>query len=87
MKQTFIVLCGQIVGSGALFETVYSFDGQMFGDRAAAIAHGFTLRRSDDFNIGALERGKLVSFGWMEDDSPMDPDELDYLAKSAGLAR
>ena len=60
----YIVLCGQVVGSGP-FVTVYNFDGQRFDNREDAIQHGFTLDRSDDFNIGVLRNGKLVSLDWM----------------------
>lgn len=86
MKREFIVLCGSVVGATAAgFDTVYGFDGQRFPDRAAAVAHGFTLGRSDDFNIGVIEDGRLVSLDWM--DRPVDtvPDVLAPIAAQVGL--
>jgi hypothetical protein len=55
------------------FEVVYNWDRRRFLDRKDAIAHGFTLDRSDDFNIGVLQDGKLISLDWMDkrvDDKP-----------------
>lgn len=85
MTETFIVLCGQIVGGNGPFETVYSFDGERFEDRKKAIDHGFTKGRSDDFNIGVLRDGRLVSLDWM--DAPVDTDRavLDAIELQIGL--
>ena len=83
-KQQFIVLCGQIVGHKH-FETVYGFDGRRFDDRAAAIGHGFTLHRSDDFNIGVVADGQLVSLDWMEQPVDTDPKLLANIAKQIGI--
>jgi hypothetical protein len=63
-KMEYIVLCANVVGSGP-FETAYSFDGRRFTDRDDAIKHGFTLGRSDDFNIGVLRDGELLTVDWM----------------------
>ncbi len=52
----FIVLCGQVVGSGP-FEVVYDFDDRRFDDRKAAIAHGLEIRGSDD---AILKEQRLV---------------------------
>jgi hypothetical protein len=72
-KAEYVVLCGQIVGSQEHgFECVYDFDGERFADREKAIKHGFKVRGSDDFNIGVIEDGKLVSLDWM--DKPVDTD-------------
>src|SRR4051812_2177711 len=71
-KKEFIVLCGQIVGSGP-FETEYSWNGSRFADRKAAIAEGFKVRRSDDFNIGVVRGRKLLSLDWMEKSVEHDP--------------
>lgn len=63
----YIVICQQIVGGDRQpFVTEYSHDGRRFPSRDAAISHGFTLGRSDDFNIGVLDAGQLVSFDWMD---------------------
>jgi len=72
----YIVLMGQIVGgNGRPFEVLYGYDGRRFKDRKKAIAHGLEKRESDDFNIGVLKRGKLVSLDWM--DKPLDTDADD----------
>ncbi len=81
----YIVLCAQIVGSDR-FETVYAFDGKSFPTREQAIAHGFTKDRSDDFNIGVLEFGKLVSLDWMQEPIGEDPDVIAQIADQVGLA-
>lgn len=83
-KTEYITLAGNIVGSGP-FTTEYSFDGERFPDRQSAIKHGFTLGRSDDFNIGVLRDGKLVSLDWMEKPVDTDPEVLADVARSAGL--
>lgn len=87
MKQ-YIVLCGQIVGGGGRpFETVYGFDGERFGDRSMAITHGLRERGSDDFNIGVLEGGKLISLDWMNKPGDTDPNLLAHIAEQIGLRR
>jgi hypothetical protein len=73
MMDQYIVLCGQVVGGADRPVTIeYGFDGEMFADRREAITHGFDIRGSDDFNIGVLRGGKLVSLDWMDD--PVDTD-------------
>lgn len=83
-KMQYIVLAASVVGSGP-FTTEYSFDGQKFNDRQSAISHGLTIGRSDDFNIGVLRDGKLISLDWMDRTVDADPAELEIIAKSAGL--
>ncbi|EPY5167835.1 hypothetical protein ACXDR4_003179 [Klebsiella pneumoniae] len=60
----------------------YTSDCAKFDKRDMAIKHGFKLRESDDFNIGVIEGGKLISFDWM--DKPVGESE-DTLAKIAEL--
>lgn len=81
---SYIVLCGSVVGSGP-FTTEYSFDGRKFSDRKSAIKHGLALGRSDDFNIGVLENGKLVSLDWMDKPVDTEADVLADVARSACL--
>jgi len=83
----YIVLCGQIVGgNGAPFETVYGFDGERFGDRKKAIRHGLKARGSDDFNIGVIENGKLVSLDWMDECGETNPAILEPIAEQICLS-
>jgi hypothetical protein len=65
MADKYIVICAQVVGSGP-FHTEYASDGKKFAERADAISHGFTLGRSDDFNIGVLRNDALISLDWMD---------------------
>jgi hypothetical protein len=74
-KMQYIVLCGQVVGSGP-FNVEYGFDGKRFDDRDTAIRHGFKAGRSDDFNIGVLRDDKLVSLDWMDQTVDADPSTL-----------
>lgn len=83
-KMQFIVLCGQVVGSDP-FTVEYGFDGERFDHRDAAIRHGFKKGRSDDFNIGVLRDGKLVSLDWMENTVDADPSTLAHVSESACL--
>lgn len=85
VKTEFIVLCGQIVGNGP-FNTEYSFDGERFAGRQEAVIHGFNSGRSDDFNIGCVESGKLVSLLWMDRTINTDPAEIEQIAKQVGLS-
>jgi hypothetical protein len=82
MNREFVVLCGQIVGSQENgFETIYGFDGERFTDRRKAISHGLKIRGSDDFNIGVLHDGKLVSLDWMDKVVDADPNILNPIMK------
>ena len=66
-----------IVSRAWMNETGFGFnhytDGERFAERADAIRHGFTLNESDDFNVGTVENGRLVAYGWMRED--FDDDE------------
>lgn len=83
-KQEYIVICGQIVGSGP-WETEYSWSGERFADREAAVANGFRARGSDDFNIGVVRGRKLIRLDWMEKPLETDPAELDMIADQISL--
>jgi hypothetical protein len=78
-KTEYIVLCGQVVGSGP-FTVEYGFDGERFGDRADAIRHGYKIRGSDDFNIGTLKDGKLTKFGFMHKNQKVSENKLCEIA-------
>jgi hypothetical protein len=77
MKTEYIVLCGQVVTSHGLgFQIEYWSDDFRFKSRKEAIKHGFKIRESDDFNIGVIEDGRLVSLDWMEQPVDTDPELL-----------
>jgi hypothetical protein len=79
----YIVLCAQVVGSGP-FQVIYNYDGRRFTDRARAISHGFEIRGSDDFNVGVLKDGRLVSVDWMEQVVDSKPEVLRKIADQIG---
>lgn len=77
INRTYNVICQSVVGNtNAGFSTVYAMDERRFDYRQDAIDHGFTLGRSDDFNIGVWHDGKLVSLDWMGEPVDTDPDLL-----------
>lgn len=82
----YIVLCGQVVGgNGQPFEIVYGFDGERFAERKKAIRHGLKVRGSDDFNIGVIRDGKLISLDWMHKVVDDGPDILEPIAEQIDL--
>jgi hypothetical protein len=84
-KVNYIVLCGQIVGSGP-YRFEYWTDYARFTFIKDAIKHGFDLRGSDDFNIGVIEEGRLVRIDWMDTNIvEQDPDELALMHAQLGL--
>lgn len=84
---TYSVICQSIVGGGDDgFSIAYAIDGKRFESRKAAIDHGFTFDRSDDFNIGVWDSGKLVSLDWMEKPVDTDPDLLSKIVSHGVVA-
>lgn len=85
--RAYIAICAQVIGGrDRPFEIVHGWDGERFANWQDAVRHGFKIRGSDDFNLGIIERGRLVEFRWM--DQPMhesDRDELPTIAKQLGL--
>ncbi|HGO5766838.1 TPA: antitoxin [Klebsiella pneumoniae] len=63
----------------------YTSDCVKFDKRDKAIRHGFKLRESDDFNIGVIEAGKLISFDWMDKPVGESEDTLAQIAEIIGL--
>ena len=86
MGKQYIVLCCQIITVPTVgFESVYGFDGERFDARKKAISHGFKIRGSDDFNIGVIEDGRLVSLDWMNEPVDTESEILDAIAEQVGL--
>ncbi|MFJ1765025.1 hypothetical protein ACIOD2_32190 [Amycolatopsis sp. NPDC088138] len=65
-----VAIAGQVVGTPADWKMSYSWDGELCGTRAAAIAHGMNWVGSDDFNVAHVEHGVLTWFGWMDEVHP-----------------
>ncbi|MGK3497605.1 antitoxin [Citrobacter youngae] len=63
----------------------YTSDCVEFNARDKAIKHGFKMQGSDDFNIGVIEDGKLISFDWMGKSVGESEDTLAQIAELIGL--
>jgi len=86
VAETFIVLTRQIVGtslSDLRCETYW--DGEFHPKRQAAKKAGWKERGSDDFNIGVVRDGRLVSVDWMDEPLGESADELADIEEEIGL--
>lgn len=63
----------------------YSSSLQMHDKRDQAIKEGFKLRDSDDFNIGVIEGGVLISLDWMNKVIESDQKKLAEIAEQICL--
>lgn len=82
----FIVLLRSIVGSSpADLTTVTDWDGEFYETRSAAKKAGWKARASDDFNIGVVRDGKLVSVDWMDEPIGETPEAITDIAIEIGL--
>ena len=82
----YIVVCQQVLYSpGSERRFHYGWDGEEFGTRKAAIKHGFSVRGSDDFNVGVVQDGRLLSFDWMENPVGEDDESMAEIAAALGL--
>lgn len=82
MSKSFIVIIRRARCNEGGHGIEYSSDLIHYETRNGAISHGFCTVYSDDFNIGVIEGGKLISFDWM--DKPVGESE-DTLAQIAEL--
>lgn len=62
----------------------YASDSIEFDKRHKAIKHGFVQQGSDDFNIGVIENGLLVSFDWMDKPIGESAEKLAVIAEAIG---
>lgn len=86
MGDRFIVLTRQIVGtslSDLRCETYW--DGEFYAKRQAAKKAGWKERGSDDFNIGVVRDGRLVSVDWMDEPLGESANELAGIEEEIGL--
>lgn len=84
-ERKFIVIIGSAFCSERDFGVSYSSDLIEFADRQAAIDHGFTQDRSDDFNIGVISGCKLIDFAWMGESLNEDEQTLRKIPSEIGL--
>ncbi|MFY9293278.1 MAG: hypothetical protein WAP03_21655 [Methylorubrum rhodinum] len=65
--------------------TVTDWDGTFHENRRAAKKAGWKARGSDDFNIGVVRDGKLVSVDWMDEPIGETPEAITDIAIEIGL--
>ncbi|MCK1075549.1 MAG: antitoxin [Escherichia sp.] len=83
--KSYITIHSCIIGSGNDFEIDYSSDCMHFEKRDKAIKHGLKNQGGDDFNVGVVDDGRLVSLDWMNEVVSSDPDELHKIELAIGL--
>ncbi len=66
IMQKFIVIQQHAWSNDHGYGIGYSSDLERFDKREVAISHGFEVAGCDDFNIGVIADGRLVSLDWME---------------------
>lgn len=85
MKTEYIYICAQAYcneqGGGIGYYTDY----ERFDNRNDAIKNGWKKRESDDFNIGVLVNGRLVSVDWMAEPIDTEPETLRKIENQLGL--
>lgn len=83
---TWITLTAQAEGNDRDgFKVVHYWDRQKFAYKSGAIDHGFTLRRSDDFNVALVNGDRIESIWWMSKDLGEDEATLAAIAAEIGL--
>jgi hypothetical protein len=84
----YVVLTAQVEGNpGTGFGTYHYWDGKHFAAKPDAVSHGFEIRESDDFTIGVVRDGELVSLWWMDDQIGEEPAVLAAITASCDLGR
>lgn len=85
MSKTYIVIVRRAWSNEGGHGIEYSSDLIHYDIRNGAISHGFQLVDSDDFNIGVIENGQLISFDWMDRPVGENEDTLAQIAELIGL--
>ncbi len=81
----YVVIVTNAVTTGDGFGFVHYVSPHKFLTRPAAQRHGFTLGRSDDFNIGVLRGGDLVAVLWMDEVVDDDPSAIAERAEAVRI--
>lgn len=84
-KRGYIVIIQRAWCNESGFGINYDSDLNEFESRKDAIDYGAELCGSDDFNIGVVESGRLVSFDWMDKPVGESPETLAEIAGVLGL--
>lgn len=86
MAETYVTIIGSAVGNDRDgFRVAYDWDRRQFATKAEAITNGFGQRGSDDFNIGVVQNGHLVSFWWMDHQIDESGEHLARIGQEVGL--
>lgn len=85
MSKSFIVIIRRAWCNEGGHGIEYSSDLIHYETRNGAISHGFRTVDSDDFNVGVIEDGKLISFDWMDKPVGESEDTLAQIAELIGL--
>jgi hypothetical protein len=85
MTTTYMIVVQDVVNETGAWTTHY-LGGPAFDKRADAIAQGIEELGHDDFNIATLDNGRLVAYGWGDDDFGPDAGyDLGEIARQLGL--
>jgi len=83
----YVTIIGHAVGNDRDgFRVCYDWDRRTFTDKAAAIENGFKAVGCDDFNIGVVRKGRLVSLWWMDNQISEDDATLAKIGRECGFA-
>ena len=86
MPETFITIISQAEGNDRDgFRITHYGDGRQFASKAEAVSRGFELAASDDFSVGVVSKGRLVSLWWMDDRIDLTAEDLAEVGRDLGL--
>lgn len=82
----YIVITSQAEDGGSTgFSIIHYWDARTFTHKSDAVSHGFRSRGSDDFNIGVVRNGRLLSVWWMDHQVSEPQDALTAIGQEIGL--
>ena len=85
-EPTYITVLASAVGhTPEGFSVDYHWDRRHFATKPEAVSNGFDLRKSDDFNIGVVSKGHLVSLWWMDHQITKSAATLADIGREIGL--
>ncbi|EBY7517557.1 antitoxin [Salmonella enterica subsp. enterica serovar Richmond] len=84
MSKSYIVIQQYLWCNESGYGIEYASDCVEFDKLDQAIKHGLKQQGSDDFNIGVIENGRLVSFDWMDKPVGESPEILAEIADAIG---
>jgi hypothetical protein len=86
MPETYVTIIGHAVGNDRDgFRIAHDWDGRTFTAKAEAVSNGFRAIGCDDFNVGVVKAGRLVSVWWMDRQINEPPGELEMIGREMGL--